>query len=46
MSSAIKRALHCHCVEDFRIAAQRTLPRTLFDFLDGGAQNCRSRCRW
>lgn len=39
MSSAIKRALNCHCVEDFRIAAQRTLPRMLFDFLDGGAQN-------
>lgn len=34
-----KLALHCHSVEDLRLAAQRALPKMVFDYADGAAQS-------
>ena len=39
MRSPGRRALACHSIEDLRAAAQRTLPRMVFDYIDGGAQS-------
>src|SRR5689334_1900614 len=29
----------CHSIEDLRASAQKTLPRMVFDYVDGGAQS-------
>lgn len=34
-----QRALACHSIDDLRIAAQRSLPRMVFDYADGAAQS-------
>lgn len=30
---------HCYCVNDLRTAAKRSLPKPIFDYLDGGAED-------
>ncbi|MEY2552179.1 MAG: hypothetical protein QOC57_39 [Ilumatobacteraceae bacterium] len=36
--NAVQRTLNrCHSVEDFRIVAKRRLPKAVFDYVDGGA---------
>jgi L-lactate dehydrogenase (cytochrome) len=32
-----RRLSHCHSVEDLRAAARRVLPRSVFDYVDGAA---------
>eukprot|EP01034_Spumella_vulgaris_P008656 gene8656-11017_t len=31
------RYLDAHCIDDFRELARRSLPRMVFDYIDGGA---------
>jgi (S)-mandelate dehydrogenase len=35
----VRSELACHSIEDLRAAAQRKLPRMVFDYVDGGAQS-------
>lgn len=35
----MKRLKHCHNVHDFRSLARRHLPRPIFDYIDGGADD-------
>ncbi|MHB8295014.1 MAG: alpha-hydroxy acid oxidase [Acidimicrobiales bacterium] len=35
--AAARRLSHCHDVDDLRAAARRALPKSVFDYVDGGA---------
>jgi L-lactate dehydrogenase (cytochrome) len=37
--STRRRLERCHCIADLRRAAQRRLPRAVFDYADGGAED-------
>lgn len=37
MLSNMSHYLDAHCIDDFRELPRRALPRTVFDFIDGGA---------
>ena len=37
--ASVMRARDCHNVEDFRRLARRRLPRPVFDYIDGGADD-------
>jgi len=37
--SSDRRLARCHSIEDLRMEARRFLPRAVFDFVDGGAQD-------
>ena len=36
-NAATRRLSHCHDVDDLRVAARRVLPKSVFDYVDGGA---------
>ena len=36
-SAVARRLSHCHDIDDLRVAARRVLPKSVFDYVDGGA---------